>query len=342
MSSFFTGLGELFNAPHTQTQDSKFRQFKCFPGFVLDVILDESHPMYKVPEDIGSILFRDLVREWGTPEKDVKKIAQPVDRSFARYPYPGEQVIIFRAYGMVTDGINGLRGLGNIYFYSFVVGSHGNVSWNTEPFLGGGPAAIDPTNLFPDEEELRKRFEKKIKKLDAIKSGENVKVHKQLRPNEGDFILQGRFGQSIRFGSTADKEDSGGLAGDGLLKIRVDRDYTTKSSDMFVDDDINKDDACIYLCTSQKVPVELSCTKQMKSWRARYKIGPVKGTNDDVGLFDYTKEGVPVKVVDVPATNMTGTVAAAMTGNVAATAAAPVTTTPTNNTNTNTTPTTPK
>ena len=290
MSSIFTVLGELFNPTPTQTRDDVFRQFKCFPAQVLEVCLDESSGLYQSPSDIGKIKFRDLIHDWNKPENKVKTVAAPLDRSFARYPLPGEQVMIFRAYGEVK--VPALTMLANQYFYSFVVASTNNVTYNTNPFIGTSRANIDPPNVMPLD-EAKKRFEKKIKNIAAVKDGGNsVKVYKQLKPSEGDFILQGRFGQSIRFGSSQPPSPSsfessiakggffGGLAsvinaglpGDGIMKLRVDRDMTTNEKDMMTVEDIDKDDVSVYLCTGQNVEMLLACSPNLKTWKTRYNL----------------------------------------------------------------------
>lgn len=270
MSSIFTILGEIFNPTPTQTRDDLYRQFKCFPAQVLEVCLDESSGLYKSPSDIGKIKFRDLIHDWNKPENKLKKTALPVDRSFARYPLPGEQVIVFRAYGEVKEPA--LTMLANQYFYSFVVASTNNVTYNTNPFIGTSRANIDPPSVMPLD-EAKKRFEKKIKNMNAFKDGgDSVKVYKQLKPFEGDFILQGRFGQSVRLGSTTPGSEVKGSPGDGIMKIRVDRDMTTSESDMMVEEDIDKDDVSVYLCTNQNVDMTLHCSPNLKSWKTRYNL----------------------------------------------------------------------
>ena len=54
--------------------------------------------------------------------------------------------------------------------------------------------------------------------------------------------------------------------------LRVDRDFSTKESDMLTSEDIDKDDSTIYLCTTQRVELTLGCSKDMKSWKARYSL----------------------------------------------------------------------
>ncbi len=81
-----------------------------------------------------------------------------------------------------------------------------------------------------------------------------------LQPFEGDYIVQGRFGQSIRFGSTVRKGvtlnpwSSAGTNGDPIVIIRNGQ-GDKRPADIFSNtvEDINKDGASIYLCSGQVV-----------------------------------------------------------------------------------------
>lgn len=278
-STIFTGLGSLYT-PVDNTQANSKQQLKVFPAQVLDICLEEGSSLFSSPRDIGRILFRDPVIDYNKPEKSITKTAYPLDRSMARYPVPGEEVIIFRAFGDI-GGTAATRTVGNIFFYSFVVSAMHNVSFNTDPFLATDIKRLDPTNPNLSYKQAEQRFDKKRKDLDLSKDGSgNIKIYKQLQPYEGDFILQGRFGNTIRFGSTSPKTQAPwakggsapGTSGDGIIILRVDRDYTTKETDMLTTEDIDSDDSTIYLCSSQKIELSLGCSKDLKSWKARYSL----------------------------------------------------------------------
>lgn len=287
-SNLFTGLGDLYRA-NTPTQNSSQRSFKTFAGHVIEICMTSDGPLYESPRDIGKIKFRDLVTEYNRAESELTKFAYPLDRSIARYPFPGEEVIIYQAVGESDSTIN--TTLANIYFYSFVVSAMHNVSFNANPFFGTDAANIDPStqlsnllNLVSnlvDPNSAKTRFDVKIADINLVKDGSNkLKVYKQLQPFEGDFILQGRFGNTIRFGSTSAKNEtpwsSGsnkpGISGDAVMVLRVDRDYVTNEESMLAQENPDVDDASIYLCTSQRVLLTLGCSKELKTWKSRYNI----------------------------------------------------------------------
>lgn len=290
--SLFTGLGGLYK-PSLDNKNNDQAPDNTFPAHVLEVCMDDKSSLYKTPRDIGKILFRNIYKGSTKSEKDVATTAAPLDRSVARYPLAGEEVIIFTAYGD-RGGTEAPGATANMYFYSFVVSAMHNVTSNSNPYYGATPKSIGGEDASP--ETIKGRFDKKRKDLDLTKnSSGDLKVYKQLQPFEGDFILQGRFGNTIRFGSTSPKIKSPwateasapGTSGDGIMVLRVDRDFSTKETDMMTKEDINTDDSAIYLCTTQKIELNLGCSKDLKSWKARYSLAD---GSKNAGSSNITKE----------------------------------------------------
>lgn len=100
----------------------------------------------------------------------------------------------------------------------------------------------------------------------------NVTDIHPLLPYEGDIIYEGRFGNSIRFGSTVKKArysndwSSDGTDGDPITIIRNGQSYNQSgvdgSSNPWVPsiENINDDQSSIYLASTQKVPLTLANT----------------------------------------------------------------------------------
>lgn len=303
MGTFFTGLsgavGDSQESGGGNDGNNK-QQLKIFPAHVIDICMGPSSELYETPKDIGKILFRDLVKQVNKPEANLSKVAYPLDRSFARYPMPGEEVLIYRAMG--DSGTTGALVMATIYYYSFVVSALHNVSYNSHPFMGVDSDRVDPSNLNPLYDENKKRFDKKVGDISTVKDVEDkTKVYKQLQPYEGDFILQGRFGNSIRFSSTSQVQQSAwsqaGVSGDGIMLLRVDRDYSVDESSMLAKENIDQDDASIYLCTSQKVEMSLACSSMLKSWKARYNLTD-KAQSSGTLVKDTGGEETIQKVID--------------------------------------------
>ena len=118
--------------------------------------------------------------------------------------------------------------------------------------------------------------------------------------------MQGRFGTSIRFGSTAANGDApwssgqlAGMSGDGIIVIRADKEYATDEKSMFASENIDADDSSIYVCTSQNIPITLACSKRMRSWATVYNLEDT-GASNAAGTLSNQKDTSELwqKVID--------------------------------------------
>lgn len=238
-------------------------------GHVLEVCLNPTSPLYKSPKDIGKIRYRSSVIVNAYADNELSTVAYPLDRSVARYPFPGELVILFAIDGEPREESE--QPIDTTIFYTTVVSALHNVSYNSHPFFIADASTVVPQNTPTLSAEGR--FEKLVDDISLVKTAQNkIKIHKQLQPFEGDFILQGRYGNSIRFGATALTtkapwtDGTTGVSGDPVIAIRVDRQTTDQEKDMFVVEDINNDDTSIYLTTSQPVKLNLASSALLEPW----------------------------------------------------------------------------
>lgn len=282
--TLFKGLGEKYRpAVSNPSVQGVNQQFTTFTAQVLDVCFDKTSKLYGDETDIGAIRFKPLryVRDTANIyEDEVTNIAYPLDRSVARYPIPGEQVLIVVSAGDNQRDSADHDQLITSFFYTFVVASQKNVTYNSHPFIGTDETEINRGGAVPID-QASKRFDDRVDDLSLFKDSNNkVKIFKQLRPFEGDFILQGRFGNTIRFGSTSATANTpwtrpntplNGVSGDPIMVLRVDRQNTLNPSDMFVEEQVDVDDASIYLCSSQRIELLLSSTAKLKTWA--YTLG---------------------------------------------------------------------
>ena len=293
---FFDGISSLWSSPPSTTPVKPFLPFNHqFVGHVLDVILDKDHPQYDESSNrvVGTVFWRDVFDNYGMglnkfQEAEFKKTANPLDRSNVKIPVPGEQVLIYKAKSSRLDGPDVF--LTSKYYYTSVVHMTTNPTYNSAPFIGVDPDLLNP--FLPGARtvgELARRFDKKTKNLAAFKEGEKPIVHKQLQLNEGDFILQGRFGGSIRFAGTPVEnqvrgqqwaEGKKGLAGDPIMLMRINNNrgkFDDLESTAYETEDINTDAASMYMTTTQQIPVKLAIPDKGKkahplaSWA--YSIG---------------------------------------------------------------------
>ena len=295
---FFSGLFGAMKPPAPPVPVKPWLPFnRSGVGHVLDVILDDKHPQYNPEENriIGTIFYRDAFASPGGSsfsfmEALLSKQAVPMDRSNFKVPLPGEQVLIFQAKSSKLEGPD--IQMKSETFYGAVIGMTANITQNTAPFIGIDPANINP--FLPGSRsvaELSKRFDKKIKNLESFKSTNGKpQVHKQLALNEGDFILQGRFGGSIRFSGTPidsevrDQEwaeGKKGAPGDPIILMRVDNDkgtFDNLDTDGFGQEAMGEDASSLYVTSTQQIPLELAVPDKGKkahplaSWANTYGI----------------------------------------------------------------------
>jgi hypothetical protein len=95
---------------------------------------------------------------------------------------------------------------------------------------------------------------------------------KPLRPFEGDNILEGRFGNSIRLGSTSkglNKWSLNGKNSDPIIIIRNGQ-FNNINDSTFIPnvEDINNDDSSIYLTSNQNIYNFEVASKNMMSYNS--------------------------------------------------------------------------
>lgn len=163
-----------------------------------------------------------------------------------RIPLIGEQVIVISA--PVNDwSSSGTKGIG--YLYLAPVNSTDDLVLHTFPKLWKrkGYSGGQGGERKADKDEPGYTFPKTPKKVDS------------LQPFEGDDLFEGRFGQSIRFGSTISGGDAsiyaekptwkGSSNTDPLMILRVKK--TQGGGGKYTVEDLEKDDASIYITTTQ-------------------------------------------------------------------------------------------
>jgi len=245
---------------------------KIIPARVTDIVLDETHPKfteYGGWNGIGTVNFEQV----NTPEgKDITKpIAKPFFPQFKSFPLVNEIVLLF----YLPDSDMGVQDTSKIYYYLNAVSI-----WN-HPHHNAYPNIFDGVE---DEEQKRdyqaieggsvRRVEDESTEInlqgDNPTGGtfvERTNVHPIL-PFVGDNIFEGRFGNSIRLGSTTKSKglyknnwSESGEEGNPITILR--NGQPTDSSDegwIPIVDNINNDLSSIYLTSNQLIPIKASST----------------------------------------------------------------------------------
>jgi len=213
-------------------------------------IKDEDFNTY---DDIGKISFEFLYSPNNVSMGSVSKEAYPIFSVIKQLPVIGEIVFITRGpFHGLNDNFNSQR---LFYFPPFQV-------WNSVNH-----------NAFPNMEEWA-NFTSQYKKKPSYpgqSQTDNVELPKgysfaekdikSLTPFEGDTLIESRFGQSIRFGSTTPSMrqfnhwSTAGNNGDPIMIIRNGQGQVSNTVDKFATtvEDINSDSTSIYLTAGQKI-----------------------------------------------------------------------------------------
>jgi hypothetical protein len=180
-----------------------------------------------------------------------------------RIPLIGEQVLVLIA---PTNDWSSSGMKGNGYLYYSPVNTTDDLTLHQFPRLWKRKASNTGKSA---------GLRKSDKEIPGYTFPKNPKKTYNVQPFEGDDLFEGRFGQSIRFGSTVigdmsiyDKKPNwkGAINTDPILLIRIakpssgiskaadalkrDRAFTNK----YTIEDISKDNASIYLTSTQSIP----------------------------------------------------------------------------------------
>ena len=200
---------------------------------VMDIVLDSSHVDYETfggPQSIGVIRY--VLEGKLTSNVVIRSLptAFPRNSNIKQYPLKGETV---QLHILPTEESSRSQGSKKVY-YSEPVGI-----WN-HPHHSSLP--------LPSTSEL-----------DLGKDFKEVSDVNPLSPFEGDFLLEGRQGQSFRFSSTV-KDKTPWRGEDNSKPIIVISNGQVKTEEGFshITEDINKDHTSLYFTSNQRVYLESS------------------------------------------------------------------------------------
>ena len=172
-------------------------------------------------------------------------IARPANNNIKKIPLIGEIVLLFKSYNQHSTN-NKTR---EIWYYLDTINIQSSINENRLPGLS-----------------ISKRLKTNIseRKPAGLTFDETIKIS-PLQPYEGDMLLEGRFANSIRFGSTISTvpEDyyhksptwTGDVNGDPIIILSNGRNNLEDKE--FVVEDINRDNSSIYLTSTQSIPIVL-------------------------------------------------------------------------------------
>jgi len=241
---------------------------------VTDIILDDQHPEFENNGQWGGVgtIFFEAVEGSPSLSSDIPSIATPLIPYLKNYPLVNELVLLF----FVPNNSVNLNSNTKQYFYINPISI-----WN-HPHLNAYPNLQSSGQVQPSQQksyqaieqgQTRKSSNEEIEYSynSPLVGGtfiERSNIH-PLLSFAGDIITEGRWGNSIRLGSTA-KTDSilygnnwsdTGEDGNPITIIRNGQpDDSSEEGYLPIVENINKDLSSIYLTSNQTIPLNTEIT----------------------------------------------------------------------------------
>ena len=220
---------------------------------------------------LGSIKFTQL----GTTtdnDNPSQLIAKPLFTNIIQYPILEEIVLILQApsSGLNTDPQS------KTYYYLTTIGLWNSIHHNAFPDIPNFNTKINKKNNNSIQQVEEGSTTSTSPDTEVLRFGNSFKEKPDIRtllPEEGDIMVEGRWGQSIRFSSTTTKKlpnNSWSAQGELGSPITIIRNGQTKEKNTSapwvpIYEDINKDGSSIYMSSGQDIPLELA-SKNLKSF----------------------------------------------------------------------------
>jgi hypothetical protein len=227
---------------------------------VLSIVLDETHPRFKELGEwngLGIIEYEDVINPLPSPSLP---IARPLTGNFKNLPLINEVVYIIALPDTEIESISS----NTIEYYINIVSLWNHPHHNAFPTT---PNTLPPTQqkdyIQTEAGNVRRVTDQSTEIFLGKTFVERSNIH-PLLPFEGDMLYEGRWGNSIRIGSTVKNTPNNwstvGTDGDPILIIRNGQGVQTEEGWVPTVEDINNDDSSIYSTSTQKIPLKASST----------------------------------------------------------------------------------
>ena len=254
--------------PNFQKQLDLLSQ-NIIPARVTDIILNDNHPSFESLggwTSIGTVFFEKV--EGGNLNQPLVQTATPLIPYLKNYPLVNELVLLFLLPNKDIDKNSNIKQ----YYYLNPISV-----WNNQHINGYPNTLKKPTTQSTERKsyqeieqgQTRKSTEEEVEYSynSPLVGGtfvEKGNIH-PLLPFAGDIITEGRWGNSLRLGSTTKVQDStytnnwsnNGENGNPITILRNGQPLDSSSEGWIpVVEDINKDLSSLYLTSNQQIPLK--------------------------------------------------------------------------------------
>jgi len=257
-SGILAGLDDIVGS--LGKEEKKFYELEV--AEVLDICLSSKHEAFNALGGysngaIGRIKIR-LIHSEPIVNKDsvidgklgASLWARPVFSNIKTYPLKREFVIVGQ---YLSKGTTSTNEIAMEYYYTSPLSVFGSVNSNAL-FLKTAEAPLSGISYSDSEAGYEKIEGEEKEKLFSLGNeySPSVKI-KPLLPKEGDMIFEGRFGQSIRFGSPDGHTTPNIYIRAGQSELEEEPQYLKP-----INENINLDGSSIYMTVDEKVLLERS------------------------------------------------------------------------------------
>jgi hypothetical protein len=260
-------------------------------GLVEDVILNELHPQYAADgSNVGMIQVRFIPGDRGVP-KDKLNWVSPIDSSIREYPLKNELVLIFYSLGRL--------------FYTRRINSTNKTTESSWPGLSERFSPQIRSDNKSDAAQIAAQggtsyrpwgMKQQFSLGDEFSESPFVRM---VRPNEGDLIINGRFGNTIRFGSSlfsnpntptpqANLIFSVGQSPNKVTSIDINNDGINEtvagSPYGLTYEDINKDRSSFWMVVNEKIVLDPATKSTIAHLRSTESSDSTKYTGAQIFL----------------------------------------------------------
>jgi hypothetical protein len=240
-----------FNVANAISQANLIRAVR-----VLSIVLDASHPRFQelgAWNGLGIIEYEDVNNPLPSPSLPT---ARPLAGNFKNLPLINEIVYLIGFPNTDIDTISS----NTVEYYLNIVSLWNHPHHNAYPTA---PNALPPTQQKDYVQTTGGNVRRVTDQSTEIFLGKTFKERSNIHPLlpfEGDILEEGRWGNSIRIGSTVQNTinnwSSVGINGDPILIIRNGQGTQTEEGWIPTVEDINNDDSSIYATSTQKIPLK--------------------------------------------------------------------------------------
>ena len=271
----FAGLNQPYN--QNSSLDAINRKIndlsdRLIPARVVDVILDETHPDFEAYGGWNGIgIIKYSLVNFPDGKQDSNSAAKPLLANIKTFPLKNEIVFLIKLPD--TNSLNNLTDSG-IYYYLTLVSlwNHPHHNAFPNPINGNNTSESQRKDYTSIEEGNVRRVTDNSTEINLNSTNnsggkfiERTDVHPIL-PFTGDNIFEGRFGNSIRLGSTIKSNSlyqnnwsTTGNEGDPITILKNGQPINSSDEGWLpAVENINNDLSSIYITSTQKIPINVS------------------------------------------------------------------------------------